>query len=86
MLENEKKDGEPLLDLHTGLNVNTPEDLDNNLGYKFTDVGWNGGIELQMVGDMSQDSLAMGYVAGGILAAGYAETFEKCKRSFGEDI
>ncbi|MGF1700482.1 5'/3'-nucleotidase SurE [Photobacterium makurazakiensis] len=36
-------EGQPLLPAYTGLNINTPADLDNHKGYRFTDVGWNGG-------------------------------------------
>lgn len=78
ILVSKQKDGEPLLEQFTGLNINTPADLDNHLGYKFTDVGWNGGgIELKMSGDMSQDPIAMGYIAQGIYASGYVSTFEQ---------
>ncbi|MDQ9092094.1 5'/3'-nucleotidase SurE [Pseudoalteromonas haloplanktis] len=69
---------QPLLPKFTGLNVNTPEDMSNHQGYKFSQVGWNtGGLEVKFAGDMSQDQLAMGYVAQGILAQGYAATFEE---------
>jgi 5'-nucleotidase len=77
-LEAERKAGEPLLPAYTGLNVNTPADLDNHQGYQFTRVGWNGGgLELAFSGDFSQDQLAMSYVAQGILAKGYATTMEQ---------
>ena len=69
---------QPLLPKFTGLNVNTPEDMSNHLGYKFSQVGWNaGGLEVKFAGDMSQDQLVMAYVAQGILAKGYAATYEQ---------
>ncbi|WP_016957343.1 5'/3'-nucleotidase SurE [Catenovulum agarivorans] len=66
--------GQPLLPKFTGLNVNTPADMANVKGYKFTQVGWNaGGIDVKFAGDLSADQVVMGYVAQGILAAGYAQ-------------
>ncbi len=73
-----QQEGQPLLPKFTGLNVNTPDDMVNNLGYKFANVGWNaGGHEVKFTADMAEDELMMGYVAQGILAAGYAATFEE---------
>ena len=58
----------------TGLNVNTPADMANVKGYKFTQVGWNAnGIDVKFADDLSADQVVMGYVAQGILAAGYAQ-------------
>ncbi len=55
--------GQPLLPAYTGLNVNTPEDMSNHLGYKFTDVGWNaGGIGLTFTDDLSKDTTAVYYM------------------------
>ncbi len=55
--------GQPLLPAYTGLNVNTPEDMSNHLGYKFTDVGWNaGGIGLTFTDDLSTDATAVYYM------------------------
>lgn len=70
--------GEPLLPKFTGLNVNTPNDMSQNLGYAFTQVGWNsGGTHVRFSADLSTESLAMGYIAQGILAQGYASTIEE---------
>ena len=52
--------------------------MTNHLGYKFSQIGWNaGGLEVKFTGDMSLDQLAMGYIAQGILAKGYAATYEE---------
>ncbi len=52
--------GQPLLPAYTGLNVNTPEDMNSHLGYKFTDVGWNGGgIELAFRDNLASDELVV---------------------------
>ncbi|TYK66104.1 5'/3'-nucleotidase SurE [Colwellia echini] len=68
-----QKEGQALLPAFTGLNVNTPADSANHQGYVFSRVGWNSGnVDVQFVDDMSQDQTVMGYVAQGILAAGYA--------------
>jgi 5'-nucleotidase len=42
-LEATRPAGQPLLPPYMGLNINLPEEIDSNLGYKFTDIGWNGG-------------------------------------------
>ncbi|BDR16475.1 5'/3'-nucleotidase SurE [Vibrio sp. STUT-A11] len=63
--------GQPLLPAYTGLNVNTPEDMNNHLGYKFTDVGWNsGGAEFAFSTDLSQDSTAIYYMMSSLMAEG----------------
>ncbi|MCP5326688.1 MAG: 5'/3'-nucleotidase SurE [Oceanospirillaceae bacterium] len=74
-LETNRAANQPLLPLFTGLNINTPADMANNKGFTFSQVGWNGGMDVFFNSDLSQDSTAMGYVANGILAAGYASTF-----------
>ncbi|MGF1749026.1 5'/3'-nucleotidase SurE [Vibrio cionasavignyae] len=63
--------GAPLLPRYTGLNVNTPVDPQNHLGFKHTKVGWNpgnGGLVLKFAGDMSENAMAMELVAEGIMA------------------
>ncbi len=73
-LEAQRPQGQPLLPAYTGLNVNTPEDMNNNLGYKFTDVGWNsGGIELAFSGDLSSNETAVYYTTQALIAAGMSE-------------
>ncbi|WP_041523653.1 5'/3'-nucleotidase SurE [Gilvimarinus agarilyticus] len=77
-LEANRAEGEPLLPKFTGLNVNTPANMVNHQGFKFANVGWNsGGIEVQFTDDLSQNTTAMGYVAQGVIAAGYASTMEE---------
>lgn len=76
-LEASRPAGQPLLPAFTGLNVNTPQDMANHKGFHFSQVGWNGGMDVFFSGDLSSDSTAMGYVAQGILAKGYATTFEQ---------
>ncbi|MUK29014.1 acid phosphatase [Aliivibrio fischeri] len=62
-LEKTRIEGQPLLPAYTGLNINTPHDIDNNLGYLYTNVGWNaGGIELKFVSDLSNNEMIMDYV------------------------
>ncbi len=69
-----RPDGQPLLPAYTGLNVNTPEDMKNHLGYKFTDVGWNaGGAQIAFSNDLSQDSLVMAYVIEAMVESGLDE-------------
>ena len=70
-----RPEGQPLLPAYTGLNVNTPEDMNNHLGYKFTDVGWNaGGAELAFSEDLSKDSIAMAYVIQAMVEQGLDES------------
>lgn len=67
----------PLLPPHLGLNVNIPDAIDSNLGFKLTDVGWNGGgTELAFSADMSSSDLIMQYVAQSLVAAGYASDLQ----------
>ncbi|WP_203142295.1 5'/3'-nucleotidase SurE [Marinobacter mangrovi] len=69
-LEANRSADEALLPPFTGLNVNTPDDVDNNLGYRFTDVAWNaGGYDATFVEDMSQNELMMSYVTASIMAS-----------------
>jgi len=43
-LETNRTDNtKPLLPIHMGLNINIPQDLENNSDYRLTDVGWNAG-------------------------------------------
>ena len=70
--------GEPLLPQFTGLNVNTPNDMSQHLGYAFSHVGWNsGGTNVKFSADLSEEALVMGYIAQSILAQGYATTMEE---------
>lgn len=69
--------GQPILPEYTGLNINTPEDMTNHKGFLFTDLGWTAGFDIIFADDLSQNQTAMYYVAQGILAKGYAETFEQ---------
>ncbi|MBY7874017.1 5'/3'-nucleotidase SurE [Vibrio fluvialis] len=63
--------GQPLLPVYTGLNVNTPEEMNNTQGYKFTDVGWNGGgALLKFSDDLSTDSTALYYTMQSLIAGG----------------
>lgn len=63
--------GQPLLPAYTGLNINTPKDMNNTLGYKFTDVGWNGGgALLKFSDDLSTDSTALYYTVQKLMAGG----------------
>ncbi len=62
--------GSPLLPAYTGLNVNTPEDMNNHLGYKFTDVGWNAGAEFAFSEDLSQQSTAVYYMMRSLMEQG----------------
>ncbi|CAE6936088.1 5'/3'-nucleotidase SurE [Vibrio sp. B1FLJ16] len=62
--------GQPLLPAYTGLNVNTPEDMNNHLGYKFTDVGWNAGAEFAFSSDLSQNSTAIYYMMKSLMEEG----------------
>jgi 5'-nucleotidase len=74
-LEKNRPEGQPLLPAYTGLNVNTPEDMNNHLGYKFTDVGWNaGGAVLSFSEDLSKDSIAMAYVIRAMVEQGLDES------------
>ncbi len=75
MLEANRPNGEPLLPAYTGLNVNTPEDLDNHLGYKFTDVGWNGGgIEMRFYEDLGSNQSIVDYMVSILVQQGMNET------------
>ncbi len=73
-LERLRHENQPLLPAYTGLNVNTPEQMSNNLGYKFTDVGWNsGGIELEFSNDLASNETAIYYTVHTLMAAGMSE-------------
>ncbi|WP_396587249.1 5'/3'-nucleotidase SurE [Bermanella sp. R86510] len=77
-LEANRAEGEPLLPKFTGLNVNTPEDMANNLGFKFANVGWNASdIGLQFFTDLSQSPIAIHFVALSLLEGGYVSTYEE---------
>lgn len=77
-LEASRADNQPLLPAYMGLNINTPEDIDASLGYRFTDVGWNGGgIALKFVEDFSENEMIVGYFAQILLAQGAAESMEQ---------
>lgn len=66
--------GQPLLPAYTGLNVNTPEDMNNHQGYKFTDVGWNAGAEFAFSEDLSQQSTAVYYMMRSLMEEGMDST------------
>ncbi|WP_264923528.1 5'/3'-nucleotidase SurE [Vibrio gangliei] len=67
--------GQPLLPAYTGLNVNTPKDMNHNLGYKYTDVGWNAGnMEVLFTGDLSENDDLVAYAAQAMLEKGYASS------------
>lgn len=69
-LEATRQTGRPLLPAFTGLNVNTPKDMVNNRGYKFTDIGWNGGgADIKFSKSLADDPVAAGYLSQGIVAA-----------------
>ncbi|WP_259564178.1 5'/3'-nucleotidase SurE [Shewanella baltica] len=68
-LESERQANQPLLPPFMGLNVNTPADIDNHRGIKFTQVGWNSGLDVVFRKNLGQDPSAIGYVAQGIMAA-----------------
>ncbi|TVO33408.1 5'/3'-nucleotidase SurE [Vibrio algivorus] len=73
-LEENRPAGQPLLPAYTGLNVNTPADMSAHLGYKFTDVGWNGGgTELKFTNDLGSDPVVSSYVTGAMLAQGMSQ-------------
>lgn len=63
--------GQPLLPAYTGLNINTPQDMSNPLGYKYTDVGWNGGgTILRFSDDLSSDATALYYTMQSLIDSG----------------
>ncbi|WP_148864508.1 5'/3'-nucleotidase SurE [Marinobacter fonticola] len=77
-LEASRAAGEALLPAFTGLNVNTPSDVANHLGYRFTDVAWNaGGHDAMFVEDMSGNETMMSYVARNIMASDSSLTEEQ---------
>ncbi|QTG90554.1 5'/3'-nucleotidase SurE [Vibrio furnissii] len=52
-------------------NSNTPEEMNSTMGYKFTDVGWNGGgALLKFSDDLSTDSTALYYTMQSLIAGG----------------
>lgn len=80
-LVKKQQPNQALLPKFTGLNINTPKDMASHKGYKFSQVGWNaGGLEVKFTSDMAADKLAMGYVAQGIIAKGYAENIEQASK------
>lgn len=85
-LEKKRPEGQPLLPQYTGLNVNTPDDMDNHLGYKFTDVGWNaGGFILSFTDDLSSSEWMMSYVAKSIMektGQDFATSYEMAQSKF----
>ena len=77
-LEASRTDNQPLLPAYMGLNINTPEDIDASLGYRFTDVGWNGGgIALMFVEDFSENEMIVGYFAQVLLVQGAAASMDQ---------
>ena len=77
-LEASRTDNQPLLPAYMGLNINTPEDIDASLGYRFTDVGWNGGgIALMFFEDFSENEMIVGYFAQVLLVQGAAASMDQ---------
>ncbi|EAT12783.1 acid phosphatase [Bermanella marisrubri] len=77
-LEANRGESEPLLPKFTGLNVNTPEDMANNLGFKFANVGWNASdIGLKFFTDLSKSRIAIHFVALSLLKDGHANNYEE---------
>ena len=69
-LVKQKKEGEPLLPIFTGLNVNTPEDMVNHAGYLFTKVGWNPGEYTgKFTSDLSTERYSMEFVGRRLINA-----------------
>ncbi len=69
-LEAARQPGRPLLPAFTGLNVNTPKDMVNPRGYKFTEIGWNGGgADIKFSKSLADDPVSAAYLAQGIAAA-----------------
>jgi len=67
-LVEQQTEGEALLPNFTGLNINTPQDMANNKGIQFTNVGWNtNGLDATFTQDLSTDPVALNYVAQKIL-------------------
>ena len=61
-----------------GLNVNTPDDLDNHLGYKFTDVGWNGGgVELRFYENLGSNQTVIDYMVSILMEQGMSKAEAK---------
>ncbi|MCU4677279.1 5'/3'-nucleotidase SurE [Catenovulum sp. 2E275] len=78
-LEKNKAKDAPLLPQFTGLNINTPKDMDNHKGIKFTNVGWNaGGYSPSFTDDLSQNKMMVGYMAQN-MAAKTGMEFEKAQ-------
>ena len=70
-LEASRAKGEAILPLHTGINVNLPEHLDQHKGFKSTRVGWSmGPYYLQYYEDLSTSDLIVSRAASGILRSG----------------
>ncbi len=74
-LEAQQTEGQALLPLYTGLNVNFPEDVINSPGIRFTDVGWYAGFDVVFSADLSQNDDILGFVAQGIIEAGVTDDF-----------
>jgi 5'-nucleotidase len=77
-LEVNRAEGDPLLPPYMGLNVNTPDDLDNHLGYKFTDVGWNGGgVELRFYENLGSNQTVIDYMVSILMEQGMSKAEAK---------
>ena len=62
----------------TGLNINTPKDMENNKGIMFTRVGWNtNSLDPLFTQNLSTDQVALHYVAQKVLAANPLLTLEQ---------
>jgi 5'-nucleotidase len=69
-LEANRTQGQALLPPFTGLNVNTPSDLANHRGIKFTDIGWNtGSADPVFTDNLASSEIALQYAAAGIAKA-----------------
>lgn len=81
-LEATRTEGQPLLPAYMGLNVNTPEDMNNHLGYKYTDVGWNGGgTQLAFSSDLGANETMSSYVISAMVSE-YGMTQEQAEAQF----
>lgn len=71
-------EGKPLMPRFTGLNINTPEELENNKGFTFTRVGWDAaGFDGKFVANMSEDPVSLQLAAAEIIKAGITDDFDQ---------
>lgn len=62
-LESTRDRGQPLLPKFTGLNINLPEELNEETDFRFTQVGWSAGVELRYSEDMADGELFKDMIA-----------------------